>query len=109
MESFFPSLVKKGPGIQCRVSRCGSMPGVFPLVDPQEASHLRSKWQDKDTVGKEAQIPCLEEYFRNCHKVLLPTSLAQVYTLQVATGKVVEYFVKVMSNEYYSAAAMKNR
>ena len=99
------------PGIQRRVSHYRVSAPVFsPLADPQEAS-IWSQNSKTDMLGKGAQIPCLSEYFQK-----LPQStsayipLAQVYHMATCSyRKNVEYFVKVMSNECYSVAAVKNR
>lgn len=100
------------PGIQCRVSHYRVSAPVFsPLADPQEASIWSQNGKTKTRWEREHEYPVFRNISRNCHKVLLPTFHWSKFIAwpHVATRKNVEYFVKVMSNECYSVAAVKNR
>ena len=110
VEACFPLLI--WPRYSRRVSRYRVSAPVFsPLVDPQEASILGQNGKTKTPGEREHKCPVSRNISRNCHKALLPALHWSRFITwpPVATGKCVEYFVKVMSNEYYSVAAMKNR
>lgn len=85
VEASFPLLVRPRYSVQGK-SLPGQCPRVYPSCWSSRGLHLRSKWQDKDTVGKGAQIPCLEECFQK-----LPQStsacipLAQVYHMATSS------------------------
>ena len=110
MEACFPLLVR--PRYSLRVSRYRVSAPVFsPLDDLQEVSILGQNGKTKTRGEGEHKCPVSRNISRNCHKALLPALHWSRFITwpHVATGKCVEYFVKVMSNKYYSVAAMKNR